>query len=134
MFRATHLFYETPQGDDEQGDNMQGESSKTVRNPVYPSIGGEKGNLNSAVYDQNPSSSDVISLSCFTRPLPKTVRTESTKASDGPLISHEAMFRMGYNMKIIPRQKTDRINEIKEIEGIQRELVKNDIFIPNQTL
>ncbi len=55
MFRATHLFYETPQGDDENGDNMQVECSKTVRNAVYPSIGGEKGNLNSAVYDQDSS-------------------------------------------------------------------------------
>ena len=76
----------------------------------------------------------MISLSCFTRPLPKTVRIESTKASDAPLISHEAMLRMGYNMKMIPKQKSDRTKEISEIESIQRELVKNDIFIPNQTL
>ena len=133
MYRATHLFYETPQGDDEQGEIIQGECSRAVRNAVYPSIGGEKGNLNSAVYDQD-SSQDVISLSCFTRPLPKTVRIESTKATDSPLISHEAMLRMGYNMKMIPKQKSDRTKEISEIESIQRELVKNDIFIANQTL
>ena len=83
---------------------------------MYPSIGADKGNLNSAVYDQD-SSQEVISLSCFARPLPKTVRTESTKAA-APLISNEAMLRMGYNMKVIPKQKTDRINEIREIEGI----------------
>jgi hypothetical protein len=62
------------------------------------------------------------------------VRTESSKANDAPLISHEAMLRMGYNMKIIPKQNTGRMNEIIEIEAIQRELVKNDIYIPNQTL
>jgi hypothetical protein len=55
MYRATHLFYETPQGDDEQGENPLGECSRAVRNAVYPSIGGEKGNLNSAVYDQDSS-------------------------------------------------------------------------------
>ena len=44
------------------------------------------------------------------------------------------MLRMGYNMKTIPKQKSDRTKEISEIESIQRELVKNDIFIPNQTL
>lgn len=54
MYRATHFFYETPQGDDEQGENVQGECSR-ARNAVYPSIGGEKVNLNSAVYDQNSS-------------------------------------------------------------------------------
>ena len=97
---------------------------------MYPSIGIEKGNLNSAVYDQD-SSQEVISLSCFTRPLPKTVRTESSKAADTPLISHEAMMRMGYNMKIVPKQNTGRMNEIIEIEAIQRELVRNDIYIPN---
>ena len=41
---------------------------------------------------------------------------------------------MGYNMKVIPKQKNDRVNEIIEIEGIQRELVRNEIYIPNQTL
>jgi hypothetical protein len=73
--------------------------------------------LNSAVYDQD-SSQDVISLSCFARPLPKTVRTESTKATDTPLIPHEAMMRMGYNMKMVPKQNNGRMNEIIEIEAI----------------
>jgi hypothetical protein len=46
------------------------------------------------------------------------VRTESSKAADTPLISHEAMMRMGYNMKIVPKQNSGRMNEIIEIEAI----------------
>ena len=56
MFRATHLFYESSHGDDENGENVQGtECTRAQRNAVYPSIGAEKGNLNSAVYDQDSS-------------------------------------------------------------------------------
>jgi hypothetical protein len=60
----------------------------------------------------------VISLSCFARPLPKTVRVEPSKASDIKMISNEAMLRMGYNMKLVPKQKTDRLEEIRECEDI----------------
>lgn len=134
MFRATHLFYESQNGEDDKGEGIPGaECTRTQRNAVYPSIGAEKGNLNSAVYDQD-SSQEVISLSCFARPLPKTVRAEPSKANDLKMMSHEAMLRMGYNMKIVPKQKTDRLEEIREVEDIQRELIKNDIYIPNQTL
>jgi hypothetical protein len=56
MFRATHLFYESNNGEDDQGENIPGaECAREKRNAVYPSIGAEKGNLNSAVYDQDSS-------------------------------------------------------------------------------
>ncbi len=41
---------------------------------------------------------------------------------------------MGYNFKLIPKQKDDRLLEIMEIESISRELAKNEIYIPNKTL
>ncbi len=89
--------------------------------------------MNSAVYDKD-STQEVISLSYFTRPVSKTVRTAETTKKSNDMIPHEAMMRMGYNLKMIPKQKDDRVNEIMEIESITTELSKNDIYIPNKTL
>ncbi len=112
MYRATHLFYETTDDNKETGESSTGlDCPRTQRQAVYPSVGNDKMNLNSAVYDQD-STQDVISLSCFTKPFPKTQRLESTKAATSPLISHEAMMRMGYNFKLAPKQRPDRLHEI----------------------
>jgi len=41
---------------------------------------------------------------------------------------------MGYNFRLVPKQKEDRLHELREIESISRELAKNEIYIPNKTL
>ena len=44
------------------------------------------------------------------------------------------MARLGYNFKLIPKQKDSRIKEILEVESISRELAKHDIFVGNKVL
>ena len=41
---------------------------------------------------------------------------------------------MGYNFKLVPKQKEIRLGEIIEIESITRELAKKDIYIGNRVL
>lgn len=72
-------------------------------------------------------------MSCFARPPPRTVpKPISTKASNA--IPAEALQKIGYNFKLLPKQREDKLLEIMEIESISRELAKNEIYIPNKTL
>lgn len=75
-------------------------SMKEIKPPVasYPSVMEDKELLNSVLNDANAK--DVISLSCFSRPLNRTQRHIPAKSS---LISPQAMNRLVYNFKLVPK-------------------------------
>lgn len=41
---------------------------------------------------------------------------------------------MGYNFKLVPKQKEERIGEIMEIESIANDLAKKEIYLGNNVL
>ena len=95
----------------------------------YPSIMEDKQNLNSVLNDT--SAKDVISLSCFSRPMNRTQKHVPSKST---MITPQAMMKLGYNFKLVPKQKESRLNEIIEIESIQRDLARKEIYIGNRVL
>jgi len=44
------------------------------------------------------------------------------------------MTKLGYDFKLVPKQKETRLSEILEIEGIARNLANRDIYIGNKIL
>jgi len=73
QFHAAHLFTEAAEKAEEAvGEGGASPASSPVKEPKppgtvnYPSIAEQKANLNSILND--PEASDVISLSCFSRP------------------------------------------------------------------
>lgn len=131
MFRATHLFCDTPEKEEEPADGAAGPKEIKFPIPTYPSISEEKEHLNSILTD--PSAKDVISLSCFSRPMNnRAQKAQSNKAE--AFISPVAMQRLGYNFRLVSKQTENRIGEIQEIESIQRDLARKEIHLGNRTL
>ncbi len=82
MYRATHLFFETPAERDAAEQEAQAAKDPVSRKLNYPALGEEKKQLNSILYDAESGGQEVISMSCFARPPPRTVpKPISTKAS-----------------------------------------------------
>lgn len=137
MYRATHLFYESPDHGDESPGEGQNSPTKDGGNKIpptmkYPYLNEEKKQLNSALTD--PDHYDMISLSCFSRPLTKSDGRPLASSNEQTTIPNSALQRMGYNFELVSKQKESRLKEITEIESITKELASKDICIPNKTL
>lgn len=70
-------------------------------------------------------------MSIFARPITRSTQHKPTKSN---LISTTALQKMGYNFKLVPKQKEERIGEIMEIESIANDLSKKEIYLGNNVL
>ena len=79
MYRTAHLFSEAIEHEDEPNEGASPSNGSIVKHrevkaPIvnYPSIAEDKVHLNSLLTD--PDASDIISLSCFSRPIARTAK------------------------------------------------------------
>ncbi|CDW82211.1 UNKNOWN [Stylonychia lemnae] len=104
--------------DDFTGSSLQVDDmlNNSQLNTFYPMINQDKMNLDSAVLNTN-ASNDVITMSCFTRPLSNIRRK----------VNISRLPSINYNFKLLAKQNEKRLEELQEIESIKKELSKNDV-------
>ena len=108
----------------------------------YPLISNDKQQLDSVLYNNNNDNiedgeeegesaynarSQVITMSCFARP-------KNTAKHRQKHVNLDKLPDISYNLKLVPKQKGDKMLEMLEIEKIKRELAKKQVNLGTNVL